>query len=196
MLVAAAEVVADHLLVRLEGVVLAQERRVGRVDVEEVDVLVELLDHVIEAEAADPLLGWRWRARLGTHRPGVEMGLADRRCGVAGVLESAREGVPFGLAVAREVAENAVVVRVPAGEQRRARRLAHGAFGPGLVEPHTLDRKAIEMRRDHDVVAGATHHVGAVLIRIKQQQIRLLVRHSTTPSHEMIPCLSRMPLDL
>ena len=125
------------------------------------------------------------------------MGLADRGGRVARLLQSTREGVPFRLAVAGEVAEDAVIAREPAGQQRSARRLAHGTFGPGLVEPHAFGREAIEMRRDHDVVAGATHHVGAVLIGVEEQQVRFaLGAHSATPSHEMIPCLSRMPLDL
>ena len=94
----------------------AQEPHVRGLDVEEVDVPVELLDDVIEPEAADPLVGRCGGAGLGSHRPGVEVGLADRGGGVAGLLEAAGEGVPFGLAVAGEVSEHPVVARVAAGQ--------------------------------------------------------------------------------
>ena len=68
-----------------------------------------------------------------------------------------------------------------------------------MVEAHTFGRKAVEMRGDHDVVAGTAHDVGAVLICVEEQEVRFLrcgPAHSKRPSHEMIPCLSRMPLDL
>ena len=44
--------------------------------------------------------------------------------------------------------------------------------------------------------ALGSEDVGAVLVRVEEQEIRLLVAHWPTPSHEVIPCLRRMPLDL
>ncbi len=69
MAVPAPEVGADHLPVRVEGVVFVQEPHVGRLPLADVDVAVELLDDVVEPEAADPLVGRRWRPRLNHHWP-------------------------------------------------------------------------------------------------------------------------------
>ena len=194
--VATPEVVPDHVAIGLERAVPVEEAHVRRQRVADVDVAVELLDDVIEPEAADELLARRRAAGLGGHRPRVEVGLSDRGRRVPGVLEAARERVPFRQAVAREVAEHAMVVGIAAGQHRGAGGLADRALGPCLVEADPLGRETVEVRRDDDLVARRPQHVGAVLIGVDEEEIGSLVAHRPTPSQEMIPCFSRMPLDL
>ena len=93
-----------------------------------------------------------------------------------------------------------MVVRIAAGEQRRTGRLADRALGPGLIKADAFCRQAVEVGCDDDVVTRTAQNVGAMLIGVDEEQIGLLlglpVIHWPTPSHEMIPCFRRMPLDL
>jgi len=52
------------------------------------------------------------------------------------------------------------------------------------------------MGGDDDVVAGATHDVGAVLVGVDEQQVGPSVAHWITPSQEVVPARRSRALDL
>jgi hypothetical protein len=100
----------------------------------------------------------------------AEMQFSDRDDAMAGVTQvmmPARDRAVIRIGIVPK----SDLMNVLAGRERGARRDAHGRRRPTGCETRSPRRQPVEIRRMHERMAVAAHHVAAVLIRHDDQQV-------------------------
>jgi hypothetical protein len=89
---------------------------------------------------------------------------------VAGRVEGARQGETVGLQHVLVVVD-ATGLAVESADQRRPAGRTHGILAIGRVMAQPLGGQPIQVRRGHHRIAGASHHVGVMLVGEQEKDV-------------------------